>query len=87
MWSDRLSGAAYRVMVAALFAGLVWFAFRAARAPGELSLGREECARSYRLARTAADTAIIDLRHPAMGTARAPTPPTCGVLRRLHRLP
>ena len=87
MWRDRLGTAGYALAVLALFAGLLWYVFRAAREPGYLSLGREECARSYREARTGADTAAVDRRHPSTGHQKDPNAPTCGTLRRLGKLP
>jgi hypothetical protein len=59
---------------------LCWI-YLPARHPGFLSLGAEECRGDYRQARTAADTARIDLIVPATGGQKGWTAQRCGLLR------
>ena len=56
------------------------------RHPGFASAGAAECRRAYNVARTAADTATIDYRHPAAGQQKDPNAPSCGTLRRIGEL-
>lgn len=57
-----------------------------ARHPGFNSAGAMECRASYRHARTATDTMMIDAKLPAMGNHRDPNMQSCGTLRRLGEL-
>lgn len=56
----------------------VLLAFFANRPPGAAL--PEECRAAYRAARTAADTAVADMRRPRL---REPTAPSCGQRRQL----
>jgi hypothetical protein len=64
-------------------AGAAWLSFRRGREPGLLSTGRSECIAAYRGARTAVDSAMIDLRRPTTGAQKDHNAPTCGTMRQV----
>ena len=57
-----------------------------ARHPGFASPGAAECRHNYAVARTAAESAATDARHPAAGQQKDPNAPSCGMLRRTGEL-
>lgn len=69
------------IAVALLLGSIAVFLFQLARHPGFLSPGASECRASYARARTASDSAAVDLRHPSSGPQKDPNAPTCGTLR------
>jgi hypothetical protein len=70
----------YGILGALLVAILAYF-YRSAREPGFLSPGVPECRVAYQRARTAIDSAMVDVRHPSSGPQKDPNAPTCGTLR------
>lgn len=69
------------VSLGLLFAAIAVLLFQSARRPGFLSSGVPECRVAYERARTANDSAIVDVRHPSSGPQKDPNAPTCGTLR------
>ena len=69
------------VSLGLLLAAIAVLLFQSARRPGFLSAGVPECRVAYERARTASDTAMVDLRHPSSGPQKDPNAPTCGTLR------
>jgi hypothetical protein len=69
------------IALALLLVAIAALMFQWSRHPGFLSPGASECRASFARARTASDSAAIDLRHPSSGPQKDPNAPTCGTLR------
>ena len=85
-WQDWFGVTAFLVAALALCAGGVYWEFFRGRHPGIATMYAEECRAAYARARTATDSAIIDVRRSASNTGKEPNAPTCGVLRRTGEL-
>ena len=82
-----LQGLILVIALAVVLGGYLWFDYRRARQPGFMSAGAQECSRLYRRALDRADTARIDLVHPATATRSDSNLPTCGTMRLAGSVP
>ena len=78
-----MAGAVTLVVLIAVF---VYWYFLASRDPTLPQRTTIECQAFYANAETSADTARVDLLHPAMTDHEDPNLPSCGTLRRLGLL-
>lgn len=77
-WTGQIVG------IFVVLAVILWF-IQMRRAPMQL-LERRDCQNAYAAARTAADSAALDLRQPLGADRRDSRAQTCGYLRRAGRL-
>ena len=78
---DRGRALVLLVPLALLLAVIFAYVFQSARQPGFLSPGVPECRAAFQHARTARDSAIVDVQQPSSGPQKDPNAPTCGTLR------
>lgn len=82
-----VQGLVFLVFAGFVLGGYLWYDYRRSRQPGFMSRGAQECAGLYRRARDRADTARVDLVHPATAEQRDSNAPTCGTMRRAGSVP